>query len=288
MRWPEDTDGWPHMEHSRRVLCRPHRWHVQEAGSGPTLILLHGAGGATHSWRGLFPILAKDFHVVAIDLPGQGFTQMGGRARCGIDHMSADITTLMHQEGWHPDALIGHSAGAALALRLAEIWSGPPPVIGINAALAPFKGVAGWLFPKLAKALAIAPFSAELFVRTSASPTHVARLIEGTGSTLTPEGLALYHRLARDRPHVDGVLAMMAQWDLDALLKRMPRNMAHTLLIAAEGDIAVPPGVSERAAAALPNATVTRLQGLGHLAHEEAPERIAPLIAAHLAGGPTD
>jgi len=258
---------------------------VQEAGSGPTLVLLHGAGGATQSWRGLFPLLAQDFRVVAIDLPGQGFTQMGGRSRCGLDAMAEDLTTLMHQEGWTPDALIGHSAGAALALRLAEIWSGPPPVIGINAALAPFKGVAGWLFPVMAKVLAIAPFSAELFVRTSASPAHVRRLIEGTGSTLPPEGLELYHRLARDRAHVDAVLAMMAQWDLNPVLSRLPRNTARTLLIATEGDIAVPPRVSDQAAARLPNAKVLRLPGLGHLAHEEAPERIAPLIAAHLAGG---
>lgn len=282
MRWPEDTGGWPLMDHSRRVLCRPHRWHVQEAGSGPTLILLHGAGGATQSWRGLFPLLAKDFHVVAIDLPGQGFTQMGGRSRCGLDAMAEDITALMHQEGWRPAALIGHSAGAALALRLAEIWDGPPPVIGINAALAPFKGVAGWLFPMMAKLLAVAPFSAELFVRTSAAPANVARLIEGTGSTLGPEGLALYHRLARDRAHVDGVLTMMAQWDLEGLLARLPGNAARTLLITAGHDRAVPPAVSDAAAARMPHAQVLHLPGLGHLAHEEAPETIAPLIAAHL------
>ena len=65
MRWPEDADGWPLRQYSRHVLSRPHRWHVQEAGEGETLLLIHGAGGATQSWRDLFPRLAEAHHVVA-------------------------------------------------------------------------------------------------------------------------------------------------------------------------------------------------------------------------------
>ena len=52
------------------LACPPHRWHVQVLGEGPTVLLLHGAGGATHSWRGLAPLLATDHRVVMLDLPG--------------------------------------------------------------------------------------------------------------------------------------------------------------------------------------------------------------------------
>ena len=48
------------------------RWHVQVAGDGPVLLLLHGTGAATHSWRDLLPLLAERFTVVAPDLPGHG------------------------------------------------------------------------------------------------------------------------------------------------------------------------------------------------------------------------
>lgn len=285
VRWPRDATGWPLTEHSRMVLHRPHRWHVQEAGSGPTLLLIHGAGGATQSWRGLFPLLSADHHVVAIDLPGQGFTQLGGRQRCGLETMSDDIRRLIDSEGWQPDALIGHSAGAAICLRLAQGCDAPPPVIGINAALGHFKGVAGWLFPVMAKLLALAPFTADLFTRTSATPDQVARLIKGTGSEIGPEGLALYGRLARDRAHVDATLAMMAQWSLDDLLSDLPQIAARTLLIVGESDLAVPPETSRNAAARLPDAGVAALPGLGHLAHEEDPDAVAALIRTHLGGG---
>ncbi|NNE87964.1 MAG: alpha/beta fold hydrolase [Silicimonas sp.] len=278
MRWPDDATDWPLTEHSRIVNCAPHRWHVQEGGIGPTLLLIHGAGAATQSWRGLFPLLARHFHVVAFDLPGQGFTHLGNRARCGLDPMAHDIKHLMDHEGWQPDLLVGHSAGAAIALRLSEELGTAPPIVGINAALGNFKGVAGWLFPLTAKFLALAPFTAELFVATSTSQANITRLINGTGSKLPPEDLALYRRLARNRDHVDATLAMMAQWSLDDLLRRLPDIRSQTLFLAAEGDKAVPVRDSQNATNIMPNATCRILPDLGHLAHEEAPEICADLI----------
>jgi magnesium chelatase accessory protein len=59
--WNIEGIGWPHRETSRFLTAGGLRWHVQEAGDGPTLLLLHGAGAATHSWRGLFPLLAERF-----------------------------------------------------------------------------------------------------------------------------------------------------------------------------------------------------------------------------------
>ncbi|MCF2871530.1 alpha/beta fold hydrolase [Octadecabacter sp. G9-8] len=265
---------------SRKVLCRPHRWHIQEAGKGDTILLLHGAGGATQSWRGIFPILAKTHHVIAIDLPGQGFTELGARSRCGLRHMSEDIAALMTQEGWQPSTIVGHSAGAAIALELARTGHANH-VIGINAALSNFRGVAGWLFPIMAKALALNPFTAKLFSK-AATPSSVQNLIKGTGSTLDMDGQALYLRLVRDTPHVDATLSMMSQWSLDRLNEDLPNITAKVDLIVADGDKAVPPASSFDAAKILPNAQTFEVKGLGHLAHEEDPDQIAALILACL------
>lgn len=263
-------------EHSRMVLNRPHRWHIQEAGLGETLLLIHGAGGATQSWRGLFPLLAQTHNVVAVDLPGQGFTQMGARGRCGLDFTAEDLLSLIRHEGWQPSAIIGHSAGAAVALRMVELGL-RVPVIGINAALANFKGVAGWLFPVMAKVLALTPMTANIFAATASEAT-VRNLIKGTGSVLDAEGLKFYRRLATDRTHVDATLTMMAQWDLDGLLGRLGQIDVPVDLIVGTGDLAVPPATSGLAAARLGDARVIEMPGLGHLAHEEAPEEVAKVI----------
>lgn len=287
MDWRRDLPTWPNAELSRLVPQRPHRWHVQEAGSGPTLLLLHGAGGASHSWRDILPDLAGDFHVIAIDLPGQGFTKLGVRQRCGLDHMAEDIASLCKAQGWQPSAIIGHSAGAAIALRLSQHVRSPqdqpPVVIGLNAALGNFKGVAGWLFPALAKVLALNPLASGLFVKSVSGPGRIQSLIRSTGSDLDATGMQLYERLIKDTGHVEATLTMMSQWRLDRLNDDLPTLATRTILLAATADKAVPPDVSKAAAQRLPNAQYIALPGLGHLAHEEQPAMICDRIREILA-----
>lgn len=282
MRWPPPAD-WPNRDLSRQIFCKPHRWHVQETGDGPTLILLHGAGGSVHSYRDVIPLLGREYHVVAIDLPGQGLTQLGARHRCGLDTMATDVAALIADQQWVPEAIIGHSAGGALALRLSQLLPPTPVVIGINPALGHFQGLAGVLFPVMAKLLALTPGVAGFFSRSAANPDRVRSLIESTGTTLSDHGLTLYRQLVGDRGHVDATLLMMAQWTLDDLLHDLSQISAPTLFLAGERDEAVPPTVSEDAAARMPNAQVTRLPDLGHLAHEEAPTQVSNLITDFLA-----
>lgn len=287
MDWTRDLPDWPNSAMSRRIAAPPHQWHVQEAGSGDTLLLLHGAGGSTHSWRDLLPILAQRFHVVAPDLPGQGFTRAGTLSRCGLDNMAEDIATLCTTGGWHPRAIISHSAGAAIALRLSEMQvrdgREPSRVVGLNPALGHFEGIAGWLFPAMAKLLALNPLTARLFSAGPPRTARAARLIESTGSRLDPVGLDLYARLIADRDHVEATLQMMSQWRIDPLLGRLDRIRAPCLFLAGARDTAVPPRVAERAAARIPDCRLTPMPGLGHLAHEEAPQDVAALIEEWLA-----
>ncbi|MCM2562025.1 alpha/beta fold hydrolase [Lutimaribacter sp. EGI FJ00015] len=282
MDWPRDLAGWPNRDYSSRIAARPHRWHVQRMGRGPVVLLIHGAGGATHSWRDVMPVLAPHAHVVALDLPGQGFTQAGTRARSGLEPTAADIAALCADQGWDPIGIVGHSAGVAVALRLSQMLHATPAVVGINPALDKFEGVAGWLFPVLAKALALNPLTPFLFTIGGASGRRARQLIEGTGSHLADEGYRLYSRLMSNRSHISGTLQMMASWELDGLIAELPKVNAHTLFLAATGDRAVPVSVAERAAARMPDAKVEILNDLGHLAHEEAPEMVARRILAFL------
>ncbi len=282
MDWARHQADWPHAETSRFVLCKPHKWHVQEAGDGPLILLLHGAGGGTQSFRNLIPLLTPSHRVVAIDLPGQGFTRLGAQARCGLEEVAHDIAALCAQEDWNPTAIIGHSAGAAIAFELAPQLRSAPLVIGINAALSHFKGVAGVLFPLMAKALAMMPGVAGLFTASNGNPRSVQRLIDGTGSKLPSDELRHYGAMISDKGHVNATLQMMAQWELDPLLSRLPRNDQRGLLIAATKDRAVPYTVSRDVAARMRNIDYAELPNLGHLAHEEDAKAVAELILGYL------
>lgn len=280
MDWERDLKSWSLPELSTRIINGPHRWHVQIAGSGPDLLLLPGAGASTHTWRLLIPDLAKNYRVLAVDLPGQGFTQSPSAQRSGLDEMTADLTELVKSQNWDPVAIMGHSAGAAIALRLSQTL-GVPKIIGINPALDNFEGVAGWLFPFLAKMLAANPFTANVFA-FGATQSRARRLITGTGSQIDDEGVAFYSRLTADRAHVNGALQMMARWSLDDLVADLPDIDAEVLFLTGEADTAVAPEVAKRAAARLPNAKVKSLVGVGHLAHEEDPRLILDELTSFL------
>lgn len=280
MKWPPSALNWPMADLSEKVASRGHTWHVQRAGRGPRVVLIHGAGGATQSWRGLFPILQKSNEVIAVDLPGQGFTRMGRRTRCGLVPMAEDLDAMLTEQEWQPEVIIGHSAGAAIALQMA--MARPVPVVGINAALGHFKGVAGWLFPAMAKILALNPLTAPMITATMTKGA-VERLLVGTGSKPDAEMRRLYHLLASDRAHVDATLSMIAQWRLDPLLDRLADIESPVTLVTGAKDLAVPPSVSEDAAKQLPDATVVAMAGLGHLMHEEAPELVIEALKPALA-----
>lgn len=273
-----DLSAWPHAAASRFVRHGTIDWHVQELGDGPPILLLHGAGASTHTWRDVAPLLARQWRVIALDLPGQGFTRTGNLHRTGLDAMSEDIATLCHAEGLAPRAIIGHSAGAAIALSLARVLPGAPAVIGVNAALGHFRGIASWLFPLLARLLALNPLTATVFTLGGPSVTRAGRLIEGTGSRLDDRGLRLYAALIGDRAQVDATLQMMTRWRIDPLLARLSQIGSPVLLVVGTGDKAVPPETSDNAAARLSDAEVVRMPGLGHLAHEESPAAFVRIV----------
>lgn len=274
--------GWPLAGVSRRCDGPVHRWNLAVTGEGPDIVLLHGTGAAGMSFRNLAPLLAARFRLWIPDLPGHGFTRLGRRGRSGLDAMAEDTAALLAAEGAHPVAAIGHSAGAAIALRMAE-RTGLRAVVGINAALGHFEGAAGVIFPVMARALAALPFVPAIFARTTGTERQIASLLASTGSPLDPAGRALYRALVARPSHVAGALAMMAEWRLDPLLERLPRIAVPTLFLTAARDGAVPPRVSARAAERMPAATLHALPDHGHLVHEEAPEAVAAPILDFLA-----
>lgn len=279
--WDSVGRDWPNREASHFLRHGTTDWHYQRMGSGPVLVLLHGTGASTHSWRDLMPILAQHYDVVAPDLPGHAFSRPSSRHQLSLASMATSVTGLLAALEVTPHLLVGHSAGAAIALQMV-LFDGirPGHVIGLNAALAPFRGVAGVIFPPMAKLLALNPVVPWVFSNVAKSRGQVRRLIDGTGSQIDSRGMALYERLITRSDHVDGALSMMALWDLEPLLAALPRLETPTCLLAADTDKTVPPDEARQLAAQHEAITFESVPGLGHLMHEEDPPGIARRIIA--------
>ena len=158
--------------------------HPNEEAS--SILLLHGTGASTHSWRALLPLLSDNFTVLAIDLPGHGFTSMPQDSDLGtlfsMPGMAASVAELLMQMQFKPSLVVGHSAGAAVACMLAlNAHIQPQGLVSVNGALLPLDGVAGQFFSPLATMLTKAPWVPELFAWQAARPNVLNKLLEGTG-----------------------------------------------------------------------------------------------------------
>ncbi|MGP9819142.1 alpha/beta fold hydrolase BchO [Salinarimonas sp. NSM] len=290
--WARDGADWPNRETSRFVRAAGATWHVQRMGApdAPTLLLAHGTAASTHSWRDLMPLLAPDFDVIACDLPGHGFSQPMAHGRPSLPGMGRALADLLATLDARPALVVGHSAGAALLVRMVlDRLIAPAGIVAINGALMPFDGVAGRIFSPLAKLMALNPLVPRFVSASAADRTGVERLIRNTGSTLDARGVELYRRLVADPGHVHGALAMMAHWDLDALVADLPGLATPLLLVVGDRDKAVAPEDARRVRRLVRHATLATMKGAGHLAHEERPAEAAALIRAHAGEiGPLD
>ncbi|MEO1066584.1 MAG: alpha/beta fold hydrolase BchO [Pseudomonadota bacterium] len=283
-----DRDGrdWPHRESSRFVDAAGLTWHVQERSpegvdAKKTVVLIHGTGASTHSWRAIFPILSERYRVLAFDLPGQGFTDSLSGESPTLPKMAKKVEALFQALNLEGSLVVGHSAGAAIALQLALNGAVTPhAVVSINGALYPFPGAASAIFPMLAKVLFLNPVVPHVFAMGAGGRHRVERLLEGTGSKLDDEGLSLYQRLFKNPAHVRATLAWMANWNLEPLVEAMPDIKVPFLQIIGSEDETIAPANAYVTQSRIKHAEMVKLAGFGHLVHEEDPQIVADHIVA--------
>ena len=276
---------WPNRLDSRFMRVGKIDWHVQVAGDGPVLLLLHGTGAATHSWRDMLHPLAQHFRVIAPDLPGHGYTK--GRPPNGLTMpgIARAIAGLLGELQANPVLIVGHSAGAAIAIRMAiDGLVRPGGIVGIAPALLPFAGIAQHLFPTMAKLLFVNPLAPHIFATVARGPGAVERfLARSTGSTIDAAGIAAYARLFGTSTHCAGAIGMMADWDLVPLKRDLPKLTVPMLVLHGERDAAIPLSGALDSVALIPGCELEVLSDLGHLVHEEVPlvvvERIMSFAA---------
>jgi magnesium chelatase accessory protein len=298
--WARDGLDWPHREASQFVEAGGLRWHLQRftretsptnaaAVAAPLALLLHGTGASAHSWYPMLPWLRPHFDLLLVDLPGHAFTGMANAWQASLPGMALAVKSLLDVLDVQPTILIGHSAGAALGARIClDGHLAPQCLISINGAFMPLGGLAGVLFPPAAKLMASLPFAPGLVARRATDPRAIARLVSDTGSVLDEAGMALYGRIVGNPGHIEGALAMMANWDVQPLLRDLPLLSTPVRLIVADKDRAVPPAQAQRVLSLLPpqaGTALIRLSGGGHIVHEEQPEMVASLCVSALDAG---
>jgi 3-oxoadipate enol-lactonase len=241
-------------------------------GNGPTLLCLHGVGGCAHWFRGLAHRLQDRFRVLALDMPGTGVNREG-HAPFTIERATDALAQWLAALETPPVALLGHSMGTIIGLRLAARMrlrsllcvGGLPAVTPAN-------------HKRLSERAAL--------IRAQGMAGLAWRVAEGNFSKSTlsqrPEIAALFGRLWESQSaetYLEGLDSLLAA-DAGPFLAHAA--MPCLVLRGAEDGYA-PAEESRRFAAALPGPVrFVELEGCAHMPFLEAPEAFAAAIADFL------
>ena len=101
-------------------MIHPRDWYVEIAGQGPDLVLLHGLGASSFSWRHNRAPLSRHFRVITPDLPGHGRSPAPLDADYRAEALVRGVVDFLDWQGLETVALGGNSLGGGLSLVLAR------------------------------------------------------------------------------------------------------------------------------------------------------------------------
>jgi pimeloyl-ACP methyl ester carboxylesterase len=144
------------------------RIHYTQAGQGRAIVFVHGLGAQFHQFEHpLFPRLQDDFHLVALDRPGSGYSVRAAGASAGVSEQARVIVRLIERLGLDRPLLVGHSLGGMVALAVAI--EHPQAVSGL-ALLSPYTHHREIAAPAFAPLFIAQPWRRWLVAQTIAVP----------------------------------------------------------------------------------------------------------------------
>ena len=246
------------------------------------MLLLHGTGASAHSWADLLPLLSDNATLVAPDLPGHGYTHGATLETLTLARVAADLEALIQALDVPPvTVVVGHSAGAPLAILWSRAAQRPPKaIVGFNPSLVPPPDLYNRLLAPLVHPFATSSAVTSWLAAMARRTWLVGGLLDSTRSKLPAEQRARYARLFNDPAHVQGAMGFMAGTDLQGFLDTLRDPGIPTRFVLGAQDHWVPRRPLQRVLARhFPKAEVETWEG-GHLLHEEYPARAATFIRA--------
>ncbi len=255
--------------------------HVEMAGSGPPLVLVHGFGASTYSWRLVMPRLAESFRVIAVDLSGFGYTQRpSDRARYTREAQGELVLAVMDKLGFESAHLMGHSYGGGISLWIA--WKHPERVRSL---VLVDSSAPTYSYDRRTRAASFRPLTS-LFLRTwmlRPSVVHKALLRSFYDDSLvTPELVQAYWERIRVEGVIDAYhgLTVPVHGPVDTVVLEEIR--VPTLVIWGAQDEVISAESGRRAAARMPRAEFVVLEKAGHVPMEERPEELLGHVLSFL------
>ena len=264
----------------------PVNLYVEEDGHGQPILLLHGFGGSTQTWRRVKPELARTHRVIAIDLKGFGRSDKPFDDDYGPLDQAALIKAFIDQRRLANLTLGGHSLGGGVALALALDLNRTRPgllkrliLIDSPAYRQPLPPAVSLLATPILGALTITLVPPEILTKSAMFAAYQK------SAAIEMQDVMAYARPLYEPGGKLAVLRTAEQIvppDLEDLVRRYPTIMQPTLLVWCRRDKVVPLVTGTKLAKDLPNARLEILDSCDHVPQEEVPAEFLRTVRGFL------
>lgn len=258
-------------------MIHPRDWYVEIAGQGPDLVLLHGLGASSFSWRHNRTALSRHFRVITPDLPGHGKSPALRHADYRIEALRQGILDFLDWHRLKTVILGGNSLGGGLSLLVARKRPDQVRALVLLAPAAAATRVPYAFYPLRLPVLghAVAALLGPWFL------PWFMRLVYCHPEQMIPEAVAGYAPPYRDLSHRLALLQVCRQVEVQPL-KEIADLLQHltqpTSLIWGAHDRILPPAQGHWIKSYMPQAEFHLLPEVGHAPQEEAPAMVNKII----------
>jgi pimeloyl-ACP methyl ester carboxylesterase len=238
------------------------RIFYEVTGQGRPVVLVHGAGQDTTSWRYNIPDFARTHTAVALDLPGHGKSEVIFPPINQTSEYARFVWLFMKEMRLDRPVLMGHSMGAGICMSIAlEHPGGLGGIVPVDGA----EKVVGVFDHDIHQAYLDSPMELKLEMTMES--------FRSLCSKATPT--ARIEEIAQDllRIHPDVTAADTQAFNSFDIGAQVQRIDVPVFLISGSDDFLVTPEMVRRTGEKIKNSRVTILEGVGHFPHTEAPER---------------
>jgi pimeloyl-ACP methyl ester carboxylesterase len=258
------------------------RLHLRDTGprDAPALVMLHGFGSSLDTWNAWADPLSAEYRVIRFDLPGFGLTGADPTGEYTDARTIAVLLALLDRLGVRQATLIGNSMGGRIAWSFAAAH---PERVSKLVLVSPdgfaSPGIDYDRKQDVPLMVRVLPYTLPMFMlraNLEAAYADPSKMTEA--SLLRTRDMMLAPGVRR------AVIARMEQTVLRDPRPMLARITAPTLLLWGDKDAMIPISNARDYLAAIPNAHLVTLPGIGHLPQEEAPAKSLAKLQAFLPG----
>jgi pimeloyl-ACP methyl ester carboxylesterase len=260
----------------------PVKLFYEEEGKGPPVLLIHGFGTSTYTWRHIAPALALTHRVIAVDLKGFGQSDKPFDARYSVFDQAELLAQFIEEHDLRDLTIVGHSFGGGIALRLA--LDHDTRLAGRIKKLVLLDSIAYAQHIPIFFRMLDVPLVSHLGVRMVPPivQTRVAlRIAYFDDSKIDPEEVETYAAPLKTAAGKHAIIYSARQIvpnDLDAIAEQYKSITLPTLILWCDHDRIVPLEVGLKLRRAMPNSSLRLVQDCGHMPQEEQPATTLDLL----------